>query len=212
MGTITSFRLCSKGRVEIFVDGQLALIVASSVAGNLGLAVGIEVNEARVTELRTLDRIETAFSIALNFISYRPRSEAEVRERLSRRGLADVAEQVTARLRAGKLLNDATFARLWTDDRSTFKPRGGRLLRQELMRKGVPADVVASALKNIDDGVNALVAGRKKARILAKCNRAEFGKRLSDYLARRGFEYETIRQTVDQLWREIEVERAADQP
>ena len=59
---------------------------------------------------------QRALDSALRFLSYRPRSEQEVRRRLGRQAWpAEVIEAVVARLRAVGLLDDAAFARLWVE-------------------------------------------------------------------------------------------------
>ena len=84
---------------------------------------------------------------AARFLEVRPRSEAEVRRRLRDAGYrAALVEGAVERLVALGYLDDAAFARAWVESRDRAHPRGARALRDELRRKGVPADVIEGAL------------------------------------------------------------------
>ena len=73
----------------------------------------------------------------MRLLGYRGRSEAEVRRRLSPRYDSQVIDRVIAALTQQGYLDDATFARQWRSSRERRRPRGQRLLRQELLGKGV---------------------------------------------------------------------------
>ena len=53
------------------------------------------------------------YDAALHLLSYRPRSEAEVRRRLARRYSIELIERVIAMLREHHYLDDAAFAGYW---------------------------------------------------------------------------------------------------
>ncbi|MFQ6030411.1 MAG: regulatory protein RecX [Dehalococcoidia bacterium] len=151
---------------------------------------------------RTLSQARDA---ALRFISYRSRSEAEVRRRLSRQYPEPVIEQVVTGLRADGSLDDSAFARLWRRHREQHRPRGQRLLKQELYRLGVDRETAEEALEGYDDADNAYRAGFKFARSMRSRAYSEevFRRRLWGYLQRRGFPYSLARGVVDQLWQEL---------
>ena len=84
---------------------------------------------------------------ALRLLEARARSVADLRARLVRSGyptaLVDAAAE---RLSDIGLLDDDAFARGWLEARDRGRPRGERVLRQELRLRGVPGDVAAAAL------------------------------------------------------------------
>jgi regulatory protein len=144
-----------------------------------------------------------AIDIALRFLASRPRSEAEVRRRLARAALsAQQIDSVLAQLRRAGLIDDDAFAAYWVDQRRAFRPRGARLLKAELRAHGVAADLAAQHAASEDDEDDACRAARKKARQLATADEATFRTRLAQFLARRGFDWDTITPTVDRLLRE----------
>ena len=148
--------------------------------------------------------LEKATSHALRFLSYRQRSESEVRRRLQPKYSAQVIESVVERLKELNLLDDASFAREWTRSRSTHRPRSAYAIRRELVGKGVDRDTAQAAVENLDDEESAYRAGQRVAASLTDTDYATFRRRLQGYLYRRGFSGPVIRRTADRLWEERE--------
>lgn len=146
-----------------------------------------------------------ARDVALRFLTYRPRSGAELRRRLAKQYSSATADRVVTSFRQHGLLDDADFARRWRQDREQHRPRSDRMLRQELISKGVPSEDIKAALAGFDNRRNAYAAGSKFARRLVSTAMSEeqFRKRLTPYLVRRGFSYSLTRETVDKLWQEL---------
>jgi regulatory protein len=145
---------------------------------------------------RTLDA-------AYRYLSYRPRSEGEVRERLLRRGFGnEQVEKAIAKLKEQNLIDDFAFAQFWKDSRLSFRIKSKRLIAKELRDKRVAPDIVDEITKDIDDELNAYTIARGRAPFLADLDYSQFRRRLSSYLSYRGFGYHTIRSTVARLWQE----------
>ena len=144
----------------------------------------------------------SATRAALRLLSYRARSEAEVRRRLSHRHRAHTIQSVIETLKAQGYLDDAAFARQWRSQRERRRPRGQALLRQELTRLGVSAEVVRDALEDFNAGDNAYRAALGLATRLAGKDQPEFRRRLWAHLQRRGFDHAVIGETVQALWQE----------
>jgi regulatory protein len=158
----------------------------------------------RLEELARANEFQRCLNAAVHYLSYRPRSEFELRGRLQRRGFAgDNIEAVLVRLREQGVVDDGEFARFWRDNRQTFRPRSRALTRLELRRKGVGEEVIGQVLGAVDDADSAERAARVKARRLPLADYKIFRRRLGEYLRRRGFGYTVISNTVEQLWREM---------
>ncbi len=151
------------------------------------------------------ESLSSAKEAALHFLAYRPRSEAEVRRRLTRRYSPQIIELVMASLREQSYLDDRAFARQWRSQRERHRPRGRILLRQELARLGVSTEVVDEALYGMDEEDNAYRAGQKMARRLGEkqCSPEDFRRLMRAHLERRGFAYSLFGDTVSRLWREL---------
>lgn len=148
---------------------------------------------------------------ALRFLSYRNRSQAEVRRKLSQRYPSEVVEQVIARLAEQGYLDDAAFAMEWRRQRERRRPRGQSMLQRELRGLGVDREVVRAALEGIEESDNAYRAANAIARRLASANSGtdastdygRFRQKVRAFLERRGFEHSAIRTTVERHWSEL---------
>ncbi len=111
-------------------------------------------------------------------------------------------EETLERLRKERLADDSQFARVWVENRNTFRPRSRRALSMELRQKGIAEDAIQSALQGVDEESLAYEAARKRVNRLQGLTWDEYRKKLSEYLARRGFPYVIIASTVGRLWNE----------
>ena len=198
-GTITglTYQQHNRERVSIYLDGSFAFGLPAIVASRL--RVGQALSDVEIAALQSADDVERAYGRALDFLSYRPRSEAEVRSALHKKGLSDeTIDAVVARLQQAGLLNDAEFAHYWVENRSQFNPRGLRALRYELRRKGLPDAVIADELAAVDEGAASRQLAELAARRFEHLAPPEFRRKLGAFLARRGFSYATIEPLVNE--------------
>lgn len=204
MGTITTLRVNDrKKQVKVFIDGSFSFAVGKEMAAAARLEVGQNLSVEQIAKLKQTDIFQSCWVTALKYLGYRPRSEAEVRNRLRRRGFSgEVVDKTIAVLKERRLIDDMAFAQYWTDNRISFRPRSRRLIQLELRHKGVATETVDRVVNNLDDANAAYKAGFKKARALSSLDYDEFRSRLSGYLRRRGFDYDTIGSVVTRLWQE----------
>ncbi len=189
-------------RVNIYLDGAYAFSLANISAA--WLRVGQELDEAKIASLKSADEHEVVYQKALHFISYRPRSAAEVMQNLLKRGiLEDLAEETVKRLQGAGLVNDEAFARAWVENRNAFRPRGKSVLKMELRRKGLSDETIHAVMEEqVDEQTLAFEAARKYARRLAGLEWLQFRQKLGGFLARRGFSYTILAPVVSEVWKE----------
>jgi len=210
-GTITAIRVQKKNprRASLYLDGKFALGLSVEVVQDWGLRRGQALSEADLEALRQAERKQRACRDALRLLSYRPRSTAEVRQRLARRDYdEDQIEAAVARLQELSLLDDRAFARAWVENRQVFRPRGRRALASELWQKGLAREVIDEVLDSMldegDEAQQALALARKRAGALAGLERPVFFRRLRGYLARRGYPADVVREVVGRVWEETQ--------
>jgi len=190
-------------RLNVFLDGRFAFSLQVEVAVKTGLQIGQELSTNQIEKLTGTDHLHRCLDAATLYLSYRPRSESEVREKLERRGFDDGSITATLnKLKAQKLVDDVAFATFWKENRETFSPRSQRLTGLELKKKGVAAEIISQVVSTADDSVGAYRAALAKARRLPLDDYQAFHRRLVAYLQRRGFSYETIKNTTEQVWQE----------
>jgi regulatory protein len=195
-------------RVSVFLDGKFAFGVSRILVIARHLVQGQELSDEEAGALERDDAVERAYSAALNFLSYRPRSRGEVGEYFRRKKQdPDTVRAVLERLDRAGLLDDQEFARYWVENRQTFRPRGSLALRTELLQKGVDREVIDTALALLDDEeTTAYAAGVKKQRAFARLDEKAFFTKMVGFLQRRGFRYEAAAAATRKLY----AERSAD--
>jgi regulatory protein len=197
-------------RSNVYLDGRYAFSLTTELAVQ-ELRVGDAISDAQYAALVAKDQLARCFDAALRFLGARPRSEREIRDRLARHEFdVTVVDSVIERLRRIRLVDDAAFAESWVEQRATHRPRGARLLKQELRQKGVSQDVLAEALPSEDDDEGAYRAAQRKATSLRAFDERTFRQRLGGFLQRRGYGYETIRPVVTRLWQATSGAGSAD--
>ncbi len=189
-------------RVNIYLDGQFAFGLYKAVAFHL--KVGDVLDEKDIQALGQEDTTEEAYQKALKLLNYRPRTEHEMRSRLEGYGFSKpIVDSVIATLLEKNYLNDQQFADAWIENRTTFRPRGKRLLRMELMKKHVNEEEIQTALAALpEEGQLVREAAKKYCSRLKGLDERIFKKRLYGFLVRRGFSYDDIKPVLDETWEE----------
>lgn len=204
MSKITALRI-GKGqrkRVNMFLDDRFACSLEAETVIKEGLQVGQELSSGQIEALSGSNHFYRCLNAASHFLSYRPRSEFEVRERLLRRGFDNnTIESVIAKLKEQGLVDDLAFAQFWKENRDSFSPRSQWLIKLELRQKGVTDDLIDQVIDTIDDD-SAYRAALSKARSLPRSDYQSFRRRLGEFLKRRGFGYGVINHTIERLWSE----------
>ena len=165
--------------------------------------LAVQVRASRPMENLYYEKLVNA---SLRFVSYRPRSEKELKEFLTKKIIkwklsgALLVQKVIDRMRELGYIDDEKFAVWWLGQRTTFKLKGNRVIELELRAKGVPKAIIDPVLATrepqsaLEDAKKAIA--RKEA-IWAKLPPLERKKKLYDYLGRRGFDFDTIAKLID---------------
>jgi regulatory protein len=193
-------------RVSVYLGGEFAFGLSRIVAA--WLHVGQELSAEKIAELKIEDDLEFAYQRAIRYIGFRMRSVSEVQQKLNQQDIDTVViENVIERLQKSGLLNDLSFAQMWIENRNEFRPRSHRMLAIELVKKGIHSDIISQIIEETtSDEVLAYTAANKQARKYKHLEWQEFRRKLSSFLARRGFSYSTIKPTVNQVWAERDPE------
>lgn len=193
-----------RARVVVCIDDLSDFDVSSAAARSHNLKPGRVIDHAEVEAIVAADRQRVALDTAVAMLARRPHSEREVRQRLGRHKCEPALIDATVeKLRAARLLDDAEYARAWTEVRDRFRPRGRRLLVQELRANGVALEVAKAAAEEISDADAAMRVASGRLRSLGQLDYPTFRNRLGTFLQRRGFGWDTCRATIDECWRSV---------
>ncbi len=145
------------------------------------------------------------FARAVKLLAAKPRSVAELRERLLRSKNTDenTVEIVIARLREYGYLNDERFAFSYASYKVKQKPIGRRRLQRDLELKKVEGKVANEALEMVftETSEEQLIdkAIEKRLRIRGRPKNRLEAKSLFDHLLRQGFPFEMVSNKVRSL-------------
>ncbi len=156
----------------------------------------------------TEETTSQALDAALNYLSYRQRTEYEVRSKLIDRGFGEqTIEGAMKRLEAVGLVDDDAFVAAYVRDRVAHRPMGVRRMAQELYAKGISRDAALPVIETAmqEEGTDEIALARRVAE--RKCSsfssrREEIAmtrKRLRDHLLRRGFDSRIIQGVLEEL-------------
>jgi regulatory protein len=145
---------------------------------------------------------EKFYNYSLKFLSYRPRSEKEVRDKLKTKQVdSPVIEKIVLKLKEKKFVDDEEFAKGWIENRLRFKPRSLRLVSIELKQKGIAQELIDKLLdsaKNMSSDLdNAKKLVQKKIKKFEVLPRQEIYQKLERFLASKGFNWDTIKKSID---------------
>jgi regulatory protein len=189
-------------RKSVFIDGKFAFGLDQEIFYKSGLKKGDSLSEQQIRKITKEERKKEAKDVALRFLSFQRRTEKQIREKLQKKGFDEKTIKATIdKLKEFDLINDFEFATSWVKDRLAFKPRGKKLLRQELYKKGISKDIIEQVTQDLCQGED-----KSALELLKKIKKRYKGlepkvakRRMFGFLLRRGFSYETTKKALNQV-------------
>jgi regulatory protein len=145
---------------------------------------------------------------ALRFLSFRPRSEKEIRDYFKIKHVDSlVSQKVIDKLKESKFLNDLEFARWWVEQRTLITPRAWRIIKIELKQKGISSEIIEelninSESEEENDLTMAIKLAQKRLPRYKNLSRQEIYQKMGRFLISKGFDYDTIKRSIDGLLQE----------
>lgn len=141
---------------------------------------------------------------AFNYVSYKPRSEYEVREKLRTKDYSqENIDLAILFLYEFKLLDDEQFAQSFIEVNLRNKPSGKYKLIHELSKRGIDESLINKSIKEYYPEDNALelalLAAKKHLKKISYKPKEKQRKLVIDFLSRRGFDWDTINNATDKL-------------
>ena len=201
---ITEIRNLPRNRQRLIVlsDGR-EFLLSDEACERCGLTEGTVADLGLLQQIDRAEQRVNAHEAALRLLSARPRSENEMRTRLAMRGFApETIDDEAERLRSAGLLDDQKFAEAWVEDRRRLSPRGRRMIRYELLGRGIDPESADNATKDLDDEETALSLARGRASRVPRTSYEAFFSKVGGFLRRRGFDYEVTARATRQVWNE----------
>jgi regulatory protein len=135
-------------RYNIFVDEKYAFSVDEEVLLKFQLKRGTALDDLLLAEIQFHDEIQKAFTDALNYLSYRMRSESEVRLYLKKKDIEEpIIKEAIHKLYSFSYLDDLEFAKAYVRTHVNGGNKGPITLKLELKEKGIQDKLLEQALK-----------------------------------------------------------------
>lgn len=162
-----------------------------------------------------MEDFENLLNKAVRFLSFRPRSEKEIKDYLIKKsssaktpkiqdktGLESVINSVIQKLKEQKFINDEDFVKWWVEQRTLIRPKASRVIKFELKQKGIAKDLIENAFENPK------ASDLEKARAIFQKNIKKYSRfgdkrkayeKMGRFLASKGFDYDIIKQVIDPI-------------
>lgn len=143
---------------------------------------------------------ERTMNRAVKLLAAKPRSVAELRERLLEKNWTNspIVDRVLEKLKEYKYLDDAQFARDAALSKLRQKPQGKRALQYAMSRKKIDRETaeaaVNEAFEKIPEATLIETAIAKRLRLKGVPETREDTKKFFEHLLRSGFDYDLIRE------------------
>ena len=177
-------------RYSIYLDGSYSFSLGEAELLKLGLHSGQEFSEEELAQYKDESAYGKWFDRTLNLLSFRLRSEWELRDYLRRKDCPpEITDKILNKLNINGYVNDEQFAKRWVENRRLLKSTSKRRLSQELRQKRIDQSIIDQALA--DDETDELdiwrgVVSKKRGRYPDKL-------KFMQYLARQGYSYDDIK-------------------
>lgn len=212
--TSISVQQNNPGRVNVAIDGSYSFSLTIPQLANYSLKVDQVLSGEKLELLKSESEFGKLYTRALDFCLIRPRSKKEVRDYLSRKAIdrrykdrnsgelrtrpgvsQSILDRVFTELVSKGYLDDVKFTKLWIENRNIKKGTSLRKLRSELIAKGVAGSIIDDQFsQSTRDDLSELQKIIRK-----KYYKYEDKQKLVQYLARNGFGYDDIKDTIKEF-------------
>lgn len=191
-------------RCMIYLDEEPYQEVDKGLITKFGLRVGLEIEEETLQSLIEQDELPRAKRYAFDLLVRQAYSGNDMARKLRRKGFgASAVEQTLETLKRLGYIKDADYAEDWVDSRNRNGPRGKRLLRHELNRKGIDRTTIDRVLEDIDQDQELGLAKRAAEKQSWRYERLApdvAQRRLYAFLQRRGFDSSVCSSVVQDMF------------
>lgn len=192
-----------KNLFNIYLDKKFAFALNGDELFKSHLKLGSQISSEDAQKFIKIKKEIDLTDSLYRFISFRPRSEKEVRDYFKKKKVEpSEIEKLIEKAKSLNLLNDLDFAKWWLEQRQTFRPKGPRLLKVELKQKGISDEIINNVLSQQNSQTEfqtALALAKKKQPHYKNLPILEQKQKLLGFLLRRGFDFDTAKEAITKL-------------
>lgn len=201
----------NKDRYSIFTDNgsgeEYAFSVDEDVLIKHQIKKGMELDDSAIAEMLLHDDIRKAYNSAINYLAHRMRSEAEVRDYLKKKEMAEpVINEAIQKLYALNFLNDEQFALAYVRTQLNTTNKGAEVIKRELKEKGIKPGIIAEVSEEVSVEEQIEKAKKLSEKYVEKNTKDSariLKQKVEQMLQRKGYSFAIIRAALE----ESEVEK-----
>lgn len=181
-------------RYSIYIDDKFSFGLSEEDLIYFNIKQYQEITEQRYNYIMEYVIYTKAKDKAYRFLGYKSRTEKELKEKLMQELYPEeIIERIIELFKRYNYINDETYAKGHINNRIKFKPMSKKMMRYELIKKGVDNEIIDNTLEKctINEINMAVELLHKKLKNKKYIDRKE-KERAYNYLLRRGFDYNTV--------------------
>lgn len=190
--------------LKIYLDETHHVTAPTRLVNNLGLRIGLEIEANVIERLIVAEEMMRAKKIALEMLQEEIYSKSQMARHLGKEGFSDeTIETIVTELIQSGHIRDRQFAEKWVKRRLKSNPRARKLLKMELIDKGVDTKTIEQVLNEVNENDEerlALQIAQKQAKKYRHLSNEVAQRRLHGYLARRGYNSDLIMKIIHQVF------------
>lgn len=190
-------------RYNIFLEEKFAFSVDETVLIRYQLTKGKELDQWTIEEMNFEDEVRKAFNKALDFLSYRMRSENEVRQKLKEKEYGSaVIDEAIEKLYKLNFLDDRAFSEALMLTQIRTSKKGPKAIQQDMQKKGIDKQMQKDVLDSYSEEEQVELAKELAEKIADKEKMKtprQIQQKISDSLMRKGYSYSVIKLAVADL-------------
>ena len=166
------------------------------------------ISEEELTEIQDFAQFSYGKNLALYHLSFKARTEKEVREYLKKYDIEDtIASQVIANLKEDNWINDRQYAYSIINANQLSGDKGPYVLTQKLAQKGIAKSTIEDVLKDFDyTEVAQRVAEKLLKKYTGKLPARALQDKIIQNLMNKGFSYADAKSAFDDLDSQVDQE------
>lgn len=169
------------------------------------ITVDSELDDDTIAKAMDSQQYKNVKLAAYNYVSYKPRSETEVRRKLEEKNFGiNHIDYAISFLYEFKLLDDEEYTKTFILNYIKRNPSGKFKLKQELRKRGIEENLISKSIINNYPNNDVLelakIAADKHLRKVAHKPKEKQKNLIIDFLSRRGFEWDIILKTTENLF------------
>jgi len=192
-------QLKNHARYNIYLDDVFAFGVYDDTLLKYQMRKGDKLTEEKINEIKDFDEYNYGKTVAYKFLSYKPRSIREVKNKLTYKKISlSTVNKIIEHLKKYEFINDETYAKMYLEQKIKSKGMGKTMVQYKMIDKGIDKEMISRVLSENYPEEKQIEAGKKLLEKYVKKQKVkdvfELKKKCYQYLFSRGFSYPIISQ------------------